>query len=338
MRYIGSKENLLGLIDRTVSEHGIAGGVFCDLFAGTTVVGRHFKRQGYRVISNDLMEYSYVFGKAYIENNAEVDRLEQLLAYLNSLPPVRDFMFDNYSDEGTASAEFRRMYFSAANAGKIDAIRCRIAGWARERAVSEAGCYVLLASLLEAVPGVSNTTGTYGAFLKYWEARSQKPLTLTLPPLVCSEGRHEVHRRDANALAREIECDVLYLDPPYNSRQYATNYHILETVALWDYPAVYGKSGLRPYQGEKSAYCRTDGALAALRDLVGDARCRLLLLSYNSEGIMPHEAICDILAQRGSLTVTEQTYRRYRSDSDHSKRRYRAGGEVVERVYALSMG
>ena len=133
MRYIGSKENLLGFLENIVTASGFTGGTFCDLFAGTTTVGRHFKRRGFRVTSNDLMEYSFVFGKAYLENNAlpafaglglsrqrttlfdlDTAPLEQALDYLNRLPPEPGFMFQNYSDVGTAGKEHQRMCFSAA--------------------------------------------------------------------------------------------------------------------------------------------------------------------------------------------------------------------------------
>ena len=193
MRYIGSKENLLPFIGSTVAAYGFTEGVFCDLFAGTTAVGRYFKRQGFQVISNDLMTYSFVFGKAYLENNAvptfagldlppappslfdtEMHRLEQVLHYLNNLPPAQGFIWNNYSDEGTRDQEHTRMFFSASNALRIDAVRGRIDQWRTAGAITDAEFYILLASLLEAVPGVSNTTGTYAAFLKFWESRSHK--------------------------------------------------------------------------------------------------------------------------------------------------------------------
>ena len=297
MRYIGSKENLLGFIESAVVGSGITGGVFCDLFAGTTTVGRHFKRRGFRVISNDLMEYSFVFGKAYLENNEfpqfdgldlpptqfslfdfDRSRLEQVLAYLNRLPPEPGFIFENYSDVGTAGQEHQRMYFSAANAAKIDAVRNQIQQWYDVQAITDSEFYILLASLLEAVPSVSNTTGTYAAFLKFWESRSQKPLTLMVPHIIPSDQNHRVYKQDANDLTHQIECDILYLDPPYNSRQYAPNYHILETVARWDAPPIYGKSGLRPYKEKKSVYCQKDTAIRALREIVCQAQCDLLML------------------------------------------------------------
>lgn len=237
MRYIGSKENLLGFIEDAVAAQGITEGTFCDLFAGTTTVGRHFKRRGFRVLSNDLMHYSYVFGKAYLENNAfpefaglnlprratlfdmDTDPLTQALDYLNALPPKPGFMFQNYSDVGTAQQEHQRMYFSARNAGRIDAIRDQIQEWHVSGIITEAEFYVLLASLLEAVPGVSNTTGTYAAFLKFWESRFQKLLTLTVPPMITGDLNHRVYKGSANTLINSIDCDILYLDPPHNSLQ-----------------------------------------------------------------------------------------------------------------------
>ncbi len=272
MRYIGSKENLLGFIESAVSSQGITGGTFCDLFAGTTTVGRHFKRRGFRVISNDIMEYSFVFGKAYLENDSfpqfdgldlpptqfslfdfDRSRLEQVLAYLNHLPPEAGFMYENYCDVGTVGKEHSWMYFSAVNAGKIDAARHQIQRWHDGKAITDPEFYILLASLLEAVPSVSNTTGTYAAFLKFWESRSQKPLTLAVPHIIPSVQNHRVYKQDANNLISQIECNVLYLDPPYNSRQYAPNYHVLETVARWDAPAIRGKSEVAP---ESKSYAK----------------------------------------------------------------------------------
>lgn len=366
MRYIGSKDNLLGFIEHTIAGQGIAGGTFCDMFAGTTAVGRHFKRLGYRVISNDLMTYSYVFGKAYLENNTPplfsglnlpasqppeqtlfsehadfadaASPLQQVLTFLNALPPEHGFIYSHYSDEGTQHQTHTRMFFSAANAAKIDAIRNQLERWRCAQKVTSAEFYILLAALLEAIPSISNTSGTYAAYLKFWESRSQKRLTLTAPPLVLPVAErinHSVNQKDSGKLAQEIECDVMYLDPPYNHRQYAPNYHILETVARWDEPEVKGVSGLRPYHNEKSQYCQKESALKSLSELAGRARCSLLMLSYNSEGIMPHNDICSALSLRGQVQVVEQSYRRYRSDRDHEKRVYKPNKNVIERIYLV---
>lgn len=357
MRYIGSKESLLPWLEQVIRANGVEQGIFLDLFAGTTIVGRHFKRLGFSVVSNDLMHYAYVLGKAYLETNTtpqfenvtlptaipptlfewENERLVEAVEYLNNLPPEQGFLWRHYSDEGTAQDPFQRMYFSSVNAGKMDAIRAQVETWHCQKQISDAEYYVLLTALLEAAPRVANISGTYAAFLKFWESRSQKPLTLVPPTLLCSNQNHQVFQQDATVLVRDIPCDVMYLDPPYNNRQYATNYHLMETIARYDSPAIYGKSGLRPYAEERSAYCQRASALVSLEQLVSHATCRLLVLSYSSEGIMPHEDIMDILTAHGEAVLVERPYRRFRSDSDNENRTYKAEQLVLERLYVLNM-
>lgn len=353
MRYIGSKDNLLDFIEFTVRDSGITSGVFCDLFAGTTAVGRYFKNRGYSIISNDLMHFSFVFGKAYIEACEAPDygglgfisppsllhtdgcALQGVVDYLNSLAPVPGFMHEHYSDVGTKNLASQRMYLSADNAARIDSIRNQLAVWHSQGCISDAGFFLLLAALLEAVPGVSNISGTYGSYLKYWEARSQKRLTLEVPVIIPSACTHAVYAMDGNELVKTLRCNVLYLDPPYNARQYAPNYHILETIASWDAPTIYGKTGLRPYAAQRSQYCNGETALKALAEIARNAACDVLLLSYNSEGIMPDEDIRQVLSERGPLKVHHKSYRRYKSDSDNEKRTYKSHGNIIERIYAV---
>jgi len=366
MRFIGCKENLLQLIDHVLMDNGVHHGTFADLFTGTTSVARHYKRRGFRVITGDTLYFSYVFQRAYIKVNTcpgfkglqesgilnKTDTFGELasaldplrpvaavLEYLDNLPGTRGFMYHHYTPGGTASRQHQRAYFSDENGQKIDAVRELLAEWLESGLITQDEFYVLLAALLESIPFVSNIAGTYGAFLKGWDPRALKPLALRVPPLVL-DGRtheqHEVYHEDANQVVRRITCDVLYLDPPYNSRQYIANYHLLETVARWDQPEIYGRAGLRPYQSEKSLYCDASQAPAAFADLVSHARADHILLSYNSEGLIPEEAILDSLSARGRVKIYEQPYRRFRSDSDHEKRRYR-GDSVVERVYYVKV-
>ena len=213
VRYIGGKERLLPFIEQTIRAHGVTGGTFVDLFAGTTAVGRHFKRLGFRVVSNDLMRYSYVLGKAYIENSdvpqfAGLDicgsvsqlsmladntrRLREVLAHLNAMEPVAGYVYSTYSYDGTKDTDTVRMFFTGVNAGRIDAIRTQIEAWHGDGRITESEYYVLLASLIEAVPSVSNTSGTYAAFLKFWESRNQKPLTLDVPAVGGHAGRRKL--------------------------------------------------------------------------------------------------------------------------------------------------
>lgn len=339
MRYIGSKQNLLPFIERVALSHCDGARTFVDLFCGTAVVGRHFKSLGFSVTSNDLMAYAYAFARALVQNNESpvfaglglsgIDPLTDALDHLNSLDPVRGFVTCHYSPAGSD-----RMYLSTENAGRIDAIRQELEDWRAANEITEDEFYVLLAALLDAVPSVSNVSGTYGAYLKFWESRSKKRLQLRAPALLIAPGTHRATNQDANKIACELDCDILYLDPPYNARQYASNYHILESIALWDYAQPHGVSGLPKRPELRSRYC-TSSAAEALGHVIQCSPARYILLSYNSEGLVPHDELMATLAKRGKLRVFEEPYKRFRSDADGPSRAYKTDA-VIERLYLVT--
>lgn len=326
MRYIGNKQNLLDFIYSVIEENKLSG-TFCDIFSGTTNVAKFFKKKGFKIIANDIMTYSYVFQRAYICNNqiptfdklnSEIKNpnISSVINFLNCLKGKEGFIFNNYCSEGTASKKFIRNYFSAENAKKIDAIRDKIEEWKKAGLINEEEFYVLLCSLLEIVPSVSNVAGTYGAFMKINDPRMFKPLILEVPDLIQSNLNHECYNEDSNQLIKNITCDILYLDPPYNNRQYATNYHILESIAVWDKKILENKTGLRPYDDKKSLYCYEKKCIKVFEDLIKSAKCKYILLSYNTEGIIPYEDILRILNEKGELKIYEKEYRRYKSNSN----------------------
>ena len=320
MRYIGCKNNLLPYIDEVVRQAGCSGGVLCDLFAGTHSVAVHFKKRGFQILSNDLLFLAYVFGRALIQNNRQ-PTFERLGGppwnHLNRLNGISDgFVFNAYCPGGDNA--YGRQYFSNRNGQRIDAIRQEIEQWRKAGLLTEGEYYLLLLSLLEAASRVANIAGTYGAYLKDWDPRTRKPLTLEPITVIPSDKEHVVYREDANRLIEHIECDVLYLDPPYNTRQYITNYHVLETIARYDAPEVYGKTGLRPYsEDEKSAYCSKAACLTAFADLIRKAKARHIIVSYNSEGIMEAEEILDVLRAKGEVRqMIPIDYQRFKSHSN----------------------
>ncbi len=337
MRYIGCKNNLLSYIEEVTLKHSPQKGVFCDLFAGTHSVAAHFKKLGFQIISNDLLYLAYVFGRALIQNNHKptfsqlthlptvapsrlfdrVDAYLKTLNYLNHLDLVSDgFIFNAYCPGG--DNEYKRQYLSNRNGQKIDGVRQQIEAWRQDELITEDEYYILLLSLLEAVSKVTNISGTYGAYLKDWDARTYNALTLEPFLPIPSDKEHVVYQKDANRLIEQIECDVLYIDPPYNTRQYITNYHLLETIARYDKPSVYGKTGLRPYsESEKSAYCSKSACLRAFEALILQARAKHIIVSYSSEGIMNAAEILDVFGQKGaSPQLIPIDYRRFKSNSN----------------------
>ncbi len=250
MRYIGSKVNLLTNIESCISENiKTPQASFCDIFSGTAVVARHFKSQ-YQIISNDSLYFSYVIQKAYVENNSKLNfsKLKSDIGnpflFLENEKlgnTENNFIMQNYSPAGKAG----RMYFTEENARRIDFARTAIENWKNEKRVSASEYYYLLASLIEAVPSVSNITGTYGAYLKKWDKRAFKKLELPQIEVFSNGRKNKAYNEDSLKLIKRISGDILYIDPPYNSRQYAPNYHVLETISRYDSPKLSGITGMR---------------------------------------------------------------------------------------------
>ena len=356
MRFIGCKENLLPFIESFAEERALEGGVFCDLFAGTASVGKRFKQLGYKVISNDLLYFSYALQKAYLELNeypafnalAKHLRIDSggsghdllsrksrnargVIEHLNQSEGMEGFFYKNYSDEGTKASRHHRMYFTGDNAKKIDAIRETIESWKTKGLIDEQEYYFLICAIVEAVPFVSNISGTYAAFLKNWDKRAFKKLHLQLPEVIRTKQTHQVFNEDGiDVVSRIGPVDILYLDPPYNERQYAPNYHILETVARWDDPVIRGKTGMRGYQGQKSDFCNPRLGIRALEQILANAKFKHLILSYSDEGIMPEDQIVGLFEKFGKVEVIERDYQRYKSHSNG-----RAKNGVKERLYYL---
>lgn len=343
MNYIGSKYSLLPFVEKVYRR--ICDGdekTACDIFAGTGAVGRHFKKLGLQVVANDLQYYAYVLNKAYIEINdappfsgllhsyeREIaqhrtlfdDATVQVLAFINSLPGKQGFISKNYGPAGG------RFYYTDENAQKADAIRQKIDEWLKQDIITEQEYFYLLCSLIEGIDQVANTASVYGAFLKKFKNSALKPLTLK-PLALCNHIMDcRVFNRDANELIREIDCDVLYLDPPYNHRQYGANYHVLETIAAYDNPKLIGVTGLRDYP--RSRYCQPKIVSEALEDLVRRARTRHILLSYNDEGLLSFDEINRLLSLRGKPETFQTNYNRFKADNGREYKR----NETVEFIH-----
>ena len=214
MNYIGSKYSLLDFIDRTIKSfvgEDMSQLVFCDLFAGTGIVGRHFKTQVSQVISNDWEYYSYILNRNYIGNHLEIEGKDEYIEKLNQLDGIDNgFIYSQYCLGGGNN----RQYFSDKNGKKIDAARVAIEEWKNNGEISDDLYYFLLCSLIESADKHANTASVYGAFLKSLKKSAQKPLVITPATYQFNSHNHQVYREDANTLIRNISGDILYLDPP----------------------------------------------------------------------------------------------------------------------------
>ena len=358
MNYIGSKHTLLPFLERSITL--VAGPyrdgqTFCDLFAGTGAVGRHFKRIGYQVTANDLQYYSYVLNRQYIGNHTilmfhgleeEIPQIRDVLfdnmrgakvcEYLNFLKPIEGFVYQNYCKGRHQDGEDYRLYFSDDNGGRCDAIRQKIEQWRGEGKLTEGEYFFLLATLIEGIDRVANTASVYGAFLKRLKRSAQKPLTMKPAEMIYNGQEHYVYNEDANQLARHLHVDILYLDPPYNQRQYSANYHLLETIALYDSPQITGKTGMRDYSGQRSQYCSRSSVKEAFRQLIQEVDAHYIFLSYNNEGLMTFDDIRSIMEERGRYGCFKQEYGRFKADNE-SDTRHIAGDKTTEYIHYIAL-
>jgi adenine-specific DNA-methyltransferase len=303
IKYIGSKRRLVPILGRLVTS--VPGATTAlDLFTGTTRVAQDLKQRGLVTTSVDTASYAEVFAQCYIATDArEVDRtaLRDALAYLSSLSGSAGYFTETFC---VASR-----YFQPFNGERVDAIRDAI-----ECDYKGTDLYpILLTSLIEAADRVDSTAGLQMAFMKQWAPRSYNPLELRAPGLL--DGPGHALRGDACELAGRLgEFDVAYLDPPYNQHRYFTNYHIWETLVQWDTPDHYGIACKRVDsrdESTRSVFNSKRTMAGALREVVRDVKCRVLILSYNDEAWVSKEDLVSMCSHHESVEVLAFDSKRY---------------------------
>lgn len=337
MRYLGSKYKLLSSIEEVIIQNNISGTTFADLFSGTGCVGDHFKGK-YQIISNDFLYYSYILSHARL-NNTSVPSFDcfyqkynsDIFDWLNGLqfiPNNMYFFYNNYTPKGN------RMFFTEKNGIKIDGIRLKIEELYKEQSISENEYNFLIASMIESVTKISNTSGTYEAFLKFWDARAEKDFELT--PLEINEEElfsdNLIYNEDTNELVRKIQGDIAYIDPPYTVTQYVSAYHIFETLSKYDSPVITGIGGKRGREGKNSLYAQKTKAKTAFEDLFRQINFKHILISYSNQGLVSIEELCELashFAVNGHVKINQYDYREYQNHRSSNKRNGNNLNEVI---------
>lgn len=335
MRYIGGKSEILDQIMNVANEMNIQSMI--DVFAGSGVVSMRFAENGVRVKSNDMLYFSYVLNRGQLSPKPKFSQFDvNPISFLNSLTLESSditlkecFIRNNYSfHEGCD-----RMYFQERNAIKIDIIRITLERWRLSSRINDDEYFYLLSRLIAAVPFISNIAGVYGAYLKHWDSRSYKDLMLTDSECLLKPGcDHQAYNMDYIDLLSQVSSELLYADPPYNSRQYLPNYHILETIAKYDHPHIHGISGMRNYgASEKSVFCSKATVHRAFEGLIRCANVDNIIISYNNEGLISTRDLIDVcqsFARSNTFKLIQIPYKRYSSHSSGS-------GMVYEQLYVF---
>lgn len=323
-RYIGSKAR----VAEQIADHiGYAkDGAFVDVFCGTGAVAEVASELGRPVRLNDHLASATTMAAARLLSPKkarfnEVGGYGAAIDILNKCRPVRGFIWREYSPASNGRLGFERRYFSESNAGRIDAVRAQIGKWRNDEIISHDEETLLIGDLLGAVNRVANIAGTYGCFLAKWTSQAAEPLTLRARILKSRVTDVQISNVDAFQVLTNPE-DVVYLDPPYTKRQYASYYHILETITRGDEPRVEGVSGLRPWKDLASDFCYKVRALKALCNLVATVAARRILLSYSNEGHVDLKALTSQLDGLGKIEMYELgSIGRYRPNRQASARR-----------------
>jgi adenine-specific DNA-methyltransferase len=363
MDFIGSKiklnEWIFAEIERSAPPDQ---GWFVDAMCGSGAVSRCAAGKGYNVLACDLLSFPPHLARGSVIRDLNMSgtkmraQAEALIAIMGGLPGVSGYFHKNFSPYSIKTgSEFERKYFSEDNAKKIDACRhfvgrifdpkfelsedfrpeilemIRSTGWFLHTAFDDDERIklrsILLYSLVEALSRVSNTAGTHGAYLKQFKERALAEFKPRLEPLF--DGTCDAHQQDFIEFCKtkrykDLDKSVVYVDPPYNERQYAPNYHLYEALIRYDGATCKGKTGLRGWtKDSKSGLCNNKGFLQFLDDLVENVSCEQVFISYSSDGLVPKEDIISHLTKKFpniSVDCLSQKYKRYKADS---KRTYK---------------
>jgi adenine-specific DNA-methyltransferase len=302
IKYLGSKRLLLPTILEAVGQCADAHSVV-DLFSGTARVGHALKGAGYRVLSNDHNAYAHTLAQCYVAADDDLlPEVERLCAEFNQLPGAPGYFTETFCTEA--------MFFHPKNGERVDAIRERINTLELPPELHA----VMLVSLMEAADRVDSTCGVQMAYLKDWAPRASNDLQLRPPALLkrSPHGKSKAHRMEAVEAAGTLEADVIYLDPPYNQHSYLSNYHIWESLVLWDKPEVYGRAKKRvDCKTRKSAFNSKRQFHQALADVIANLQGRFFVVSFNNEGFIGREDMEKMLSGRGEVITLTRDYKRY---------------------------
>lgn len=302
-RYTGSKYKLADWIFEIIDTH-CNGSSFCDIFAGTGVIAKNAINKMSDVVINDFLYSNEIIYKAFfmqsLYDKEKIEHYRDVFQSLRASELQKNYVSTNFGDK----------FFALNDAIIIGEIRERIA---TAKDLNEKERAILIASLLYSADKIANTVGHYDAYIKGHPLKEQFKYELISP--YQTESKISIYREDANILAKSLNCDIVYIDPPYNSRQYSRFYHVLENIATWKKPELYGVA-LKPKPENMSEYCRNT-ALEAFTSLIYDLRCRHILVSYNntytsksssSLNKMTLENIQQVLASKGKLSCFETAH------------------------------
>jgi len=339
-RYIGAKTKIINeVIDKITSISG-EGSHVVDLMCGTGAVSAALRERGFSVTALDMMTFAYHHARVQLLLKESpsfekcqnfIDKYypkmiptlfpltpyEMMLTSLNNIQPIKGYFWKEFNVEGRPkNTDKPRNYFSPENAKKIDAIRKCIKKFSLSGAITEIEHSLLLHDLIMAANDIANIAGTYGHYLSKTVGRAKSPIILkpTIIKQVKSVKKHKVLLGHAENMASKIKGDLCYIDPPYMKRQYAANYHILETLAREDEPEAIGVSGLRPWRDQYSNFCTKTKIRESFHKIFTNMKCPHYLISYSEDGLLKLNDLIELFSQYGEVEASTLINKRFKSN------------------------
>jgi len=315
LNYIGCKHTLLPFIESTISNEmettDFSNKKFADLFSGTSSVGFHFRNLNCSAVyANDMEYYSYVIARASLCSNY-TEKVKKMMNIISASEPSIGCVSQNYSESG----DEKRMFFTTENANRIDGMRIKLEEI--KPTITENEYYYLLASIIVSADKCANIPAIYGSYLKEYKKSAVNPIKLE--PIHTKTGiikNNRAFQMDCVEFADKMGAvDFVYLDPPYNERQYSKNYHVLNYIAKYNEELeIYGKTGLikdvalSDWCSKKTASIILDKLLEKLHK-----KTKYVFMSYNNEGIITHDAIKEIFDKYFDTKIVSHETKRFKN-------------------------
>lgn len=343
-RYIGSKNKFLTILSARICEIVPPSSHIVDLMTGTATVAGELRKQGFKVTANDVMTYSYhharvalmftsqpkfrlakSFISKFYSDQSELSPdlpYDKIINALNNVPEEKNYFWGEFCLGGSPKHTPKpRNYFSSENARKIDGIRLWISRLKESGKITSLEHSLLLHNLILAANDVANIAGTYGHHLAKITGRANDPIVLR-PSIISAlqdSKKHRIYKDYAESIAKKISCDLCYIDPPYMKRQYAANYHILETLAREDKPQAIGVSGLRPWRDQYSNFCTKTKIRESFKKIFKNMKCSNFLISYSEDGLLSLKELEAVFKEFGEVSTKTFSNKRFKSNNSNLK-------------------
>lgn len=304
-RYFGSKHSSATQVAQ-LARKGFSGTTAADAFGGLGTIGAVLKGNGFKVTTCDVLKLPNAFQHARIvcQERPRFTRLRKatglrtgadILDYLDTRRANRSWLVTEFSTE--------RQFFTRDNAARIAGAWNAIKRWDEADLLTDSERKYLLASFLNSMDPCANTAGTYYAHLKQWHRKALKPFQMKWIPVQAGVAGCHALVGDAFEVLKGKQFDLLYLDPPYNRRDYSRYYHLPESLASLKRPDTNpdSASGVPMKILDASPLIRKSAEASYLQELISSVRWKRLVVQYCEGAQIPMSELRDMLGSAGKL-------------------------------------